>query len=376
MKKRQIIILGVVVIAALVAYFSSGKEDGTKKAVNVSSTEAKGVRFTRAQLIKNETLPLYVYGFGRINSGSSISLSTEVQGILKQGNVLFKEGSSFKKGDVLAKINNEEARYSLQARRSQYLTLVANILPDLKIDFPEDFNTWNGFYKLLSPERTLPSLPAITKQRLKTYLAAKNVLTEFYSIRKDEVRLNKYTLVAPFSGVIVNTNAEIGSLVSPGTAIATLKNSTQLELSVPVSHTEAKLLNPGNPTEIKVGNSDNFIAATVSRVGSYIDPKTQSVPVYIRTKNQTSEILDGMYLEAKISCGNVKNASLIPRSAISQNNTVYAIADSTLQEIKVTIKKLYDDEAIVTNLPDGIMLVTQALNNPSLQDKYVGIVEL
>jgi len=378
MKKRQIIIVSIVAVAVLLFYFGSGSEEKTSAndKVKVSTSDAAGLRYTKALLIKNTTLPLYVYGFGRISSGTSISLSTEVQGILKQGSILFKEGSSFRKGAVLARINNEEALYSLQARRSQYLTLVANTLPDLKIDFPEDFKTWNTFYEAINPEASLPSLPKASSQRLKTYLAAKGLLTDYYSIRKDEVRLAKYTLVAPFDGVIAQTSAEIGALVSPGMNIASLKSSNQLELSVPVGPEEIRLVNPGAETQIKIGNSEQYVSALVSRVGSYIDPKTQSVPVYIRTKNSSTQVLDGMYLEAKINCGEVKNASLIPRSAISVNGTVFTIQDSTLVEMPVEIKKLYDDEAIVVNIPDGAMLVTQALNNPSSQDKYIGIVEL
>ena len=114
------------------------------------------------------------------------------------------------------RINDAEARLNLQARKSQFLNLIASSLPDFKIDFTEDYPAWQTYFESIEIDKSLNSLPEITTNKVKTFLATKNILGEYYSIKSGEENLRKYYLYAPYDGSIVNVNLETGTVVNPG----------------------------------------------------------------------------------------------------------------------------------------------------------------
>lgn len=54
---------------------------------------------------------------GTLVAFDKIQIFSEVSGILEETSRPFKEGSFFKKGDILARINEDEARYNLNAQK-------------------------------------------------------------------------------------------------------------------------------------------------------------------------------------------------------------------------------------------------------------------
>ena len=89
------------------------------------------------------------------------SLTADMQDyVIWKRDISLKKGQNFRKGDVLVKIYNKDAKYALQARKSGYLNLLANILPDLKIDYPEYYESWVNFFESVKIDTDLPDLPA------------------------------------------------------------------------------------------------------------------------------------------------------------------------------------------------------------------------
>ena len=71
-------------------------------------------------------------------------------GKILQGDVPFKEGQNFSKGDVLIKIYNNDAEASIKASRSNFLRTLSLILPDMMVDYPDSYPAWKDFFNLLS----------------------------------------------------------------------------------------------------------------------------------------------------------------------------------------------------------------------------------
>jgi len=94
-------------------------------------------------------------------------------------------------------------------------------------------------------------MPPIFDSKLKTLLATRNILSEYYNIQADQVRLSKYLVVAPFDGTITDAFADIGSVVGPGNIVANIINSGSLEVECPVSPEEIDLIKIGNQDQQK-----------------------------------------------------------------------------------------------------------------------------
>jgi multidrug efflux pump subunit AcrA (membrane-fusion protein) len=152
MNRKLISILaaaGILVISfGLMSFFSSLKKEPQK------APPKEVIINVKAQPIKYETMRAHVYGTGRVSSFQTIDLISEVQGKLLDGKVLLKKGSNFRKGDLLVRIYNKDAAYTLQSRKSRFLNAIALILPDFKIDFPDSYSTWETFFKNVSTEKS------------------------------------------------------------------------------------------------------------------------------------------------------------------------------------------------------------------------------
>src|SRR5690606_2202940 len=115
-------------------------------------------------------------------SSRNITLTSEAQGVLQLGGFELKPGGTFSQGQLLFKVNDNEAQLALKARKSIYLNLVASVLADVKIDFPDSYSSWQNFLEKIDVQLSLPELPEIKTSKERTFLASRNVLSEYYTI--------------------------------------------------------------------------------------------------------------------------------------------------------------------------------------------------
>lgn len=360
MTKRKIIILLVTFLLLFLIVFklSTGKADDSAKA----QTANDGNKYVKVYKIKNDTVALFVNGFGRVASSRNITLSSEVQGVLQSGGFELKAGQSFSQGQLLFKVNDNEAQLALKARKSGFLNLVASVLPDIKIDFSNNATAWTNFLDNIDLDKSLPELPKFTSNKEKTFLAAKNVLTEYYNIKGDEERIKKYTVYAPFNGSVVDVTAEIGAIINPGSPVATIIKTVGLEIAIPVSPESVSLIKLGNKVDLISENKKNSWEGKVARIAQNINPNTQSVDVYISVDNTKEHpLFNGMYLEANIYADYVLNADEIPRRSFLNDKSVFVVVDSLLIRKKPTVIRRNNNTVVVQNMNDGDWVVIEPI---------------
>ena len=96
------------------------------------------------QEIVNSDIQITVPVMGKISAREKITLFAEVSGILLQSENEFLAGYEFDKDDVMLRINSEESEFNLKAQRSNLMTAVAALLPELKFDYPESYVSWEA----------------------------------------------------------------------------------------------------------------------------------------------------------------------------------------------------------------------------------------
>ena len=323
------------------------------------------VNYVRAIEFKPTDIETEVEAYGRVVSSHQLNLTAEVGGRLLAGNLPLKAGQNFKKGQVLFRIHSTEQRLSLQARKSTFLNLLASILPDLRIDFAESYSDWQQYFDAIDLEKALPELPRAKSSKEKTFLATKNILGEFYSIKSLEENLKKYSVYAPYTGSISTINVQVGSIVNPGTQVGTIIRTDQLELEIPIELKDIAFIELGKRVEV-VGQDEQRFKGEVLRIADLVDPNTQSVNVFIAVKNTSKQrIYDGLYLRTVIPGKVVKDAMSIPRGVIRNKNEVFVVENEVLKTKIIVIEKVSGENAIVSGLTPGDLLVTDAPANAS-----------
>jgi len=361
MKPRQLIIIGVTIVLIFSSFLLSGMLGAMKEPPQMQRPpEVK--RYVKTTAVKYTTIPTDVTAFGRVRTAESLDLIAEVSGRVLKGAVNLKEGQSFRKGTLLYRIDDTEASLNLQSQKSNFLKDLAAILPDLKIDFSNNYQAWQAYFDSIQLDRPLPKLPDYKSSKEKTFLATKNIFSSYYTIKSAEANLRKFRFYAPFDGTISTVNLQSGSYVNPGNAIGTILRSDKLEIKVDVNPDQINWIELGSPAVVMSENGIEW-QGKVSRIGEFVNQQTQSIDVYIAMESNGKKLYDGQYLEAKIPGKAVENGMMIPRNAIFNGNEVFVLNDTLLNVKQIKIHKTNPETVIFSGLAAGQQVVVEPLVN-------------
>jgi len=361
MKKFQsiFIIIIIIIVSILIMIFFAGRKKTPKKQSVKETT-----RYVKAKNVKLNTISTTLQATGRLTSFHQINITAEVQGKILPGNVLLKNGTTFKKGDILFKIFNKEAIFNHKARLSRFLNSVAILLPDISIDFPKSVTKWENFFENIKLDKPLPKLPKFNSLKEKVFLASRNILSEFFQLKSEEIRLKKYTVRAPFSGSIIAVNFQVQSIANPGAIIAVVSKTDELELEVPVNLTFLKWLKINDKVKVLFDENRNETEGKIARISNVINPKTQSFTVFIHIKNKKElPLFSGLYLTAIFNKVTFANSMEIPRNSVFNRDTVYIIKNNRLKKKKILIKKINSETIIFSGLRNDDIVVIEPLIN-------------
>jgi multidrug efflux pump subunit AcrA (membrane-fusion protein) len=336
--------------------------------------DMKMKRYVKAEPIKYNEITSSVAREGRVVSSSEITLVAEASGKIEKGDVTLRKGSSFKKGQLIAEIYKDEVELALKARKSRFLTIVTTLLPDIKVDFPEQLNAYEMFFRAIDMDEDLPELPAVRNEKLKIFLASRNVLSEYYGIKQDEKRLKRHSLYAPFNGTFTQVNFEVGGYVNAGGQIAKMIRTDQLEVEVPVKNDLSKWIKIGDKVQVFSKNRTSAMPGVVVRKSNFLDPRTQSRSIFVKVQHSANDILlAGEYKLVEFPGQKIKDAMEIPRNAVFNSNEVFAVIDGKLKKRVIDIIKVNETTLIFNGLPEGQKIVVEPLINAK-ENSPVGII--
>jgi len=365
MKKidRRIIIISAFIFIVGMAYgimrfLIAQKEEPPARRDN----DAK--RYVQSTQVEYGTVESSVEAEGRLRSLSSIDMVAEASGKIIPGDVSLKKGASFSKGDLLFTIYKDEAELDLQGKKSGFLNTLANLLPDIKIDYPDYEKMFTGFFNSVNIYKDLPPMPEIDNEQLKVFLASRNVLNEYYGIRRDELKLKRHSVYAPFNGTYSDVYFEAGAYVNTGGRVAHAIQTDVLELEVPVKRSDAIWINKGDKVKVRRDNDNSEFTGEVIRKGSFIDEDTQSQAIFIRIRSsKNNPLLNGEYLVAHFPGHLIDETMEIPRNAVFNTDQVFIVNNERLEKRTIDIVKLNEKTLVFRGLEEGQVLVTQPLVN-------------
>jgi len=363
MKERKVII-AIAIFMILGISFGGMTILGNLKEEPKKETKEVAKKYVLAYQVKYTETNSNITASGRLESQDFFDLSTEVQGKILRGSVPLKKGQSFRQGQSIVRIYNREYILNLKARKSRFLNSVANLLPDFKVDYPISYPVWQEFFSKIDLDKNLPELPKVESEQEKIYLASKNLLSDYYTIKGEEERLRKYTIIAPFSGSFTDVYLHTGSVANPGSRIATIIRTDKLELEVPVDEYEAKWVKMGDVVKVSNESGKDEWKGRVVRKSNFINPTTQSITVFVSLSSTAQNPLyKGMYLNAEFPGVSLAKTMEIPRNAVFNTNEVFTVQDSVLKKEEIIIHKINEKTLVFSGLKQGTELVVEPLIN-------------
>ncbi|WP_299622525.1 efflux RND transporter periplasmic adaptor subunit [uncultured Tenacibaculum sp.] len=232
---------------------------------------------------------------GNVQTKKNVLVYPEVPGQLVS--VFVKEGQKVAKGQSLARIDDG-------GMTNQLAQLEANAAL-AETTYQRQKRLWEQ--KIGSEIQFL--------QAKTNYEAQKNAVT---NLRKT---IAKYTIKAPFTGIIDDVIKEQGTVVAPGPGAEIFRivnlGDMYIETDVPESYISS--VQKGKDVEVDFPILGKKIDSKVRQAGNFINPANRTFKVEIGVPNKDRSIKPNLTAKLKINDYTNPNAILIPQSIISEN---------------------------------------------------------
>jgi len=363
MRKIILALLGVILIIASV-YTSKIIISSKSK---IRKAPPKVIKTVYVDTVSNSIIPIIIPANGNLIAKRRVEIYSEVQGIFKPTSKLFKPGEKYNKNEVFITINNTEYYANVQSAKSNLYNSIVAVMADLRLDFPDIYPKWEAYLKTYDLEKTTPKLPEINSEKENYFITGRGIISNYYSVKNLEQRLSKYTIKAPFKGILTQTLVTEGTLIRNNQKLGEYIDPSIYEMEVSLGENYANLLKIGE--NVKLNNLENTEEYTgkISRINGSVDTATQTIAVFVEIKN--SSLKEGMFLEAKLNAKNEPNAIEINRSLLLDENKIFIVRDNVLDVIKVTPTYFSETKVVLKNIPDKTII----LSNP-FPGAYVGML--
>lgn len=265
---------------------------------------------------------------GTVESPTSSMVATEVAGPVQE--LRAREGTAVRQGEVLAVLSSTNLDLQLQALQALIkeararLQLAESNLERIKDLFASD---------VVSRQQLDDAFSEFTAwQGRAEALAAQGA--------RIETDLQRCSVRAPFSGVVVGELAEVGEWLAVGAPVVELLSLETLYIRVQVPEKFFSNLIPGSDVAVHFDAlPDLEIQGTVSAIIPRADPQARTFPVKIRIPNGEGRIGVGMLAEVLLPAGASYRATVIPKDALltqGQESYVFLLnGDDTVQRTLV-----------------------------------------
>lgn len=355
MRKVILSVLGLVIIVLSVILANTIIDSNTRERPKPN----KIVKTVFVDTVKNGLVPISINANGSLTAKRRLELYSEVQGILRPGNKLFKPGQEYRQGELLLRMDASEFYASVQSQRSNLYNQIAAIMPDLRLDYPEAFDKWQQYLSNFDINKSLPPLPVSNSEKETYFINGRNITTTFYNIKNLEQRLAKYSITAPFSGILTEALVTEGTLVRSGQKLGEFIDTGVYELPVAINKTFADLLVVGKKVSLATLDDAKVYTGVVSRINGNIDVNSQTIDAFIEVSDEN--LREGMYLEAQLEAREESDAYTLDRSLLQPDDMIFTVRDSVLDLMSVRPVYFTEKTVVVKGIPEGSVILNKAV---------------
>ncbi|MFT6870359.1 MAG: membrane fusion protein (multidrug efflux system) [Polaribacter sp.] len=356
MRKIILAILGALAIFAAVFFGNRLIEKNQRPKPKFN----KQIRTVFVENVRNKETPIILSASGNLVAKNKIELFSEVQGVLNIMSKAFKAGTSYAAEETLLSISSDEFYAGLQSQKSNLYNLITGIMPDILIDYPNEFKKWEDYLKRFGINKKMPQLPKFTTDKEKYFISFRGILTAYYTVKNLEVRNLKYQIKAPFSGILTEALVNPGSLVRVGQKLGEYIDPSVYELEVSINAAYAGLLKIGNSVTLSNLEKSKKYTGKIVRVNGKVEQVSQTIKVFIDV--QHPKLKEGMFLKARLTAKSVSESIEISRNLLVNNNTIYTVKnDSVLSLVKVKPVYFGTEKVIVKGIQNDTQILVQTL---------------
>ena len=294
---------------------------------------------TAVAVVKPLGLDIEAVGTARANESAEITSKTS--NLVTA--IRFREGEQVKAGQVLVELDSAEARAALAVAEAALAASERQFIRSRDLAASQALSA-----------SSLDQIEATLKGNRARVEAAR-------------ARLADTTIRAGFPGRIGFRRVSVGSLVSSGTVITTLDDSSIIKLDFTVPDTYLFALRPGlSLTASTAGLRGSKFEGKITNLDSRVDPVTRSMFVRAEIPNPNGAIRPGMFMTVTLQA-DVLPALIVPEAAIVPEQGrayVFVVDGAVAQRREITLGRRKPGEVeILAGLKEGERVVVEGTQN-------------
>jgi RND family efflux transporter MFP subunit len=185
----------------------------------------------------------------------------------------------------------------------------------------------------------------------------------------DQTLYDYSKITAPFSGVITERYANLGTLVQAGTASSTqampivkLSQDDLFRLVIPVPESYVRYIRVGDPVNVRVPSLSKTFPGKVARFSVDVKEATRTMHTEVDVANPQHLLVPGIFAEADLTLEQKHDVPTVPLQAINhegERTTVLVVnRQDQLEDRPVTLGlQTANDAEVVSGLSDGEQIV-------------------
>ncbi len=319
-----------------------------------------------------------LYANGVVEASQRITLLPEVSGRITWVSEAAVPGGRLVKGDVLARIDARDYALAVEQAKAQ----VRQAEVELELERGRGEIARKEWALLKADKRPEDAPLALRGPQL---AAAEQALASAKAnLEKAEIALSRTRLTVPFDAVVVDESMDLGQVVSPGMALATLigTDTFWVSVSLPVDELGAVVLpsdgHAGSAALVRqdLGSGEAVVRrGVVQQLKAQLDPQTRTAQLVVRIDEPLEDpsgglpLLPGAYVDVILEGRTMADVVRMPRTALHEGKHVWVVDGSAQgdvlarREVEVGWKE-QDDLLVTDGLGSGDRIVVSPLSLP------------
>jgi RND family efflux transporter MFP subunit len=161
------------------------------------------------------------------------------------------------------------------------------------------------------------------KSRLQVAQSQQSVATS--KMAHDQALYNYSKITAPFTGVVTQRYANLGTLMQAGTNSSTqalplvkLAQEDKFRLVIPVPESYVRYIRIGDPVTVRVPSLERDFPGKVARFSVDVGAATRTMHTEVDVPNSQGALIPGVYAEATLALDRRGDALVVPLQAVNQ----------------------------------------------------------
>ena len=313
---------------------------------------------------------------GRVSARTKAAVSTKATGRLEYLGV--QEGSVVKAGDVLARVENRDVNASLDQAQASLRAAKANLeqgLAELR-DAEGNLKRSDDLVKknFISSATYDSALARFDKAKASVASFNGAIGVSEANVRAARVTVEQTLIRAPFDGVVLTKNANVGDIITPFSsaadskgAVVNMADMSTLEVEADVSEVSLGKISVDQPVELQLDAfPDLRLLGKVSRIVPTVDRSKATVLVKIEFIEKDKRVLPDMsakvsFLQRELKPEERKPVTAVQQAAIAKRNgkdVLFVIDDkNVVKQTEVVVAGKVGDLVPVSAVKPGDKVV-------------------